>query len=162
MEGECKKSQLLFYPTLGCFLKCQCRRSYCIVLCIYRVERESAMDILTKLSLKLPITTVNGRSSSADCWRLHGRSLLYTVLTLQCCRALLQPPGVEGGWWWWWLVLAAFISILVSQCSSQVQPSSSAPAPHICIQSTIDVARQKFLITSNIDNLSFPLKQQRH
>ena len=92
MEGECKKSQLLFYPSLGCFLKCQCRRSYCIVHLLCR-ERASGLGILTKLSLKLPITTVNGRSSSADCWRLHGRSSLYTVLTLQCCRALLQPPG---------------------------------------------------------------------
>ena len=87
---------------------------------------------------------------------------MYTILTLQCCRALLQPLGGVG------LVMVMvtcsgsfhiYFCVAV-KCSPAV--GSSAPAPHICIQSTIDVARQKFLITSNIDNLSFPLKQQRH
>ena len=47
-----------------------------VLLCIYCVKKESGLGILTKLSLKLPITTVNGRSS-ADCRRLHGRSSLH-------------------------------------------------------------------------------------
>ena len=92
-----------------------------VLLCIYCVEKESWLGILTKLSLKLPITTVNGRSS-AECWLLAATRQILPALTLQCCRALLQPPGGVGGWGW--LVLAAGRSILVSQCPSQVQPAA--------------------------------------
>lgn len=67
-----------------------------VLLCIYCVEKESWLGILTKLSLKLPITTVNGRSR-AECWLLAATRQILPALTLQCCRALLQPPGGVGG-----------------------------------------------------------------
>ena len=114
---ECKKSQLLFFPSLGCFLKCHAEGP--TALCIYCVERENGMDILTvnKLSLKLPITTVNGRWLLAATRQILPRCIATAVLQRSAAATRRSGTGDGDGDLFWQLSYLFWCPSVPVKCS---------------------------------------------